>query len=79
VVQQLLGKGAELEAKDKYGLTPLSCAAEKGHVEVVQQLLGKGAELETKSKSGRTPLKVWKHISARYQRSRPMLMLAPVS
>ncbi|KFY69225.1 hypothetical protein V496_00421 [Pseudogymnoascus sp. VKM F-4515 (FW-2607)] len=58
VVQLLLGKGAEVEAKDEmYGQTPLSLAAESGHEAVVQLLLGKGAEVETKDQvSGRTPL-----------------------
>ena len=45
----LLEKGAELETKDnRYGRTPLSWAAEKGHEAVVKLLLEKGAELETR-------------------------------
>ncbi|KFY47129.1 hypothetical protein V494_00150 [Pseudogymnoascus sp. VKM F-4513 (FW-928)] len=58
VVQLLLGKGAEMEAKDEmYGQAPLSLAAESGHEAVVQLLLGEGAEVEAEDQmSGRTPL-----------------------
>ncbi|KAM7209925.1 hypothetical protein V8F06_014692 [Rhypophila decipiens] len=56
VVQQLLEKGADIEAKSNSGQTPLSWAAEKGHEAVVQQLLEKGADIEAKSNSGQTPL-----------------------
>jgi Ankyrin repeats (3 copies)/Ankyrin repeat len=60
VVELLVEKGAELEAKDKdYGRTPLSWAAEKGHEAVVKLLLDKGAELEAKDYNyGQTPL-IW--------------------
>ncbi|RYP54743.1 hypothetical protein DL768_000567 [Monosporascus sp. mg162] len=57
IVQLLLDKGAEIDAKDKYGWTPLSRAAEKGHKEIVQLLLDKGAEIDAKNNYGRrTPL-----------------------
>ncbi len=57
VVQLLLEKGADLEAKDKDGWTPLLWAAENGHNAVVQQLLEKGADLEAKDKEfDQTPL-----------------------
>jgi len=56
VLQQLLEKGAELEAKDYGDRTPLSWAAENGHEAVVRLLLEKGAELEAKDYGDRTPL-----------------------
>jgi ankyrin repeat protein len=43
-VKLLLEKGAELETKDNYGQTPLSCAAEKGHEAVVKLLQEKVAK-----------------------------------
>ncbi|KAF1968539.1 ankyrin [Bimuria novae-zelandiae CBS 107.79] len=46
----------EPESKDKYGLTPLSRAAQNGNEAVVKLLLDKGADLELKDKYGRTPL-----------------------
>ncbi|KAH8758015.1 ankyrin repeat protein, partial [Diaporthe sp. PMI_573] len=36
IVQQLLAKGADVEAKDKYSRTPLSWAAGSGHEAIVQ-------------------------------------------
>ncbi|RYP92526.1 hypothetical protein DL770_001392 [Monosporascus sp. CRB-9-2] len=57
VVQLLLEKGANIEAKDnEYDQTPLSWAAEEGHEAVVKLLLEKGVIIETKDKYGRTPL-----------------------
>ncbi|RYP14355.1 hypothetical protein DL765_006400 [Monosporascus sp. GIB2] len=57
VVTQLLDKGADIEAKDRYhGLTPLSWAAENGHMAVFTQLLDRGADIEAKDTYGRTPL-----------------------
>ncbi|KAK2589553.1 hypothetical protein QQS21_012766 [Conoideocrella luteorostrata] len=55
---QLLERGvAGLELKDsKFGQTPLSCAAEKGHAGVVKFLVANGADPHTKDKDGRTPL-----------------------
>ena len=53
----LLDKNADVESKDdKYGQTPLSWAAEKGHEVVVKLLLDKNADVESKDKYGRTPL-----------------------
>lgn len=42
-VRALLEKGAGLEAKSRYGQTPLFFAARNGHEEIVKLLLAKGA------------------------------------
>lgn len=42
-VKALLEKGAALEAKSRYGQTPLFFAARNGHEEIVKYLLAKGA------------------------------------
>jgi ankyrin repeat protein len=55
-VQQLLQKGAHIEAKDDYGDTALIVAAEKGHSDVVKLLLEKGANIEAKNEVGATAL-----------------------
>lgn len=44
------------EAKDSWGQTPLTFAAENGHKAITQLLLSKGADIEVKCKNGRTPL-----------------------
>jgi len=58
-VRLLLEAGADVESKDNtYGQTPLSWAAEMGHLDVVKWLvLEAGADVESKDReSGRTPL-----------------------
>ncbi|KAI8710370.1 hypothetical protein NCS52_01582000 [Fusarium sp. LHS14.1] len=49
--------GINIDAKDSYGQTPLSWAAENGHEAVVRLLLDRGAHIEVADKMwGRTPL-----------------------
>ena len=62
----MLDKGAQLEAKNSNGSTPLHHAAAKGHVEIVRLLCDRGADVEARSDNGYRPLHVaaWKgHIS----------------
>ena len=47
-VQQLLDKGANIEARNKDGHTALMNAANQGKTEVVKLLLEKGAQIEAK-------------------------------
>jgi tetratricopeptide (TPR) repeat protein len=55
-VQQLLDKGANIEAKNEYGSTALVLAARDGQIEVVRLLLNKGANIEAKDKDDYTAL-----------------------
>jgi ankyrin repeat protein len=59
-IQGLHRRGHELEAKDTWGRTPLSWAAQKGKTEVVKWLLANGAAPDSKATvpflSGCTPL-----------------------
>ena len=52
----MLDRGADLEARDDLGCTPLCRAAAKGYVGVVKLLLDRGADLEAKDRLGWTPL-----------------------
>ena len=62
MVRVLLDKGADIESKDKGGLTwkdkdgrtPLIWAALNGHEAVARLLLDKGADVESKDKGGQT-------------------------
>jgi hypothetical protein len=55
-MQILIDHGADVNAVDGAGLTPLHGAAQKGLDEVVQYLADHGAKLDTKDKRDRTPL-----------------------
>ncbi len=47
-VKDLLAKGADVNAKFRYGATALSYAADRGHLEVVRVLLEHGADVNVK-------------------------------
>ena len=47
-VKSLLDRGADVNAKFRYGATALSYASDKGHVEVVRLLLERGADVNVR-------------------------------
>lgn len=54
---KLLGKGASInDRENKAGVTPLSVAAEEGHVGMARILVEHGADLEAGERNGYTPL-----------------------
>jgi TolA-binding protein len=55
-VELFLAKGADVNAKNEDGYTPLHRAAEQGEKDVAELLLAKGADVNAKNKSGSTPL-----------------------
>lgn len=50
MVNLLMSKNANIEAKTRDGLTPLHCAARSGHHEVVDILIENGAPIGSKTK-----------------------------
>lgn len=57
-IELLLEKGADLEAKDDDGQTPLVVAVQKELVETVNFFIEEGADIEAKDSHGLTPLMV---------------------
>ena len=56
LVQYLLEKGANIEAKNKFEETPLHIACQYGQLPVVQYFIEKGVNIEEKDKDQQTPL-----------------------
>lgn len=56
VIEYLLSKGANIEAKDNFGITPLLAAVYEGHANAVKVLLQRGARRDVKGPDGMTPL-----------------------
>ena len=56
VLELLLAKGADVNAKEDDDKTPLHFAAIKGRKEAVKLLLAKGADVNAKEDTGETPL-----------------------
>jgi len=56
LVKSLLASGADINAKDNNGWTPLIEAAQEDHLEIVTLLLEKGADINSKTTKGATAL-----------------------
>jgi len=55
-VKLLISQGADVNAENEAGWTPLHCAARYGHIDVVEWLLARGANVRARDASGQTPL-----------------------
>jgi ankyrin repeat protein len=55
-VKQHLAAGTDVNAREKWGVTPLHWAANWGHKEIAERLIAAGADVNAKDKEGWTPL-----------------------
>ncbi|WP_257265601.1 ankyrin repeat domain-containing protein [Endozoicomonas sp. ONNA2] len=55
-VKAWLEQGADIEARDEYGYTPLFLAVILGNTEILNVLLAEGASVNVRNRSGQTPL-----------------------
>ncbi|MFM2302569.1 MAG: hypothetical protein RLZZ84_2305 [Pseudomonadota bacterium] len=69
-IQFLVGKGANVNARDNRGVTPLVQAVEIGFVEGVDELIKSGARVDDANNTGETPL-----ISAVHRRDLSLVRL----
>ncbi len=56
VAQRLIKEGADVNAKDRFGLTPLHTAVRASRKDVVEVLIAHGADVDARSDHGQTPL-----------------------
>lgn len=55
-VSLLVDRGANVNAKDKFGWTPLTLAAQEGHLDVVKLMIEKGADKNAASNYSFQPM-----------------------
>jgi ankyrin repeat protein len=55
-VQDLIKRGADVNSKNNYGLTPLHFSSIENHIELAKLLLERGADVKAKDNDGYTPL-----------------------
>ena len=58
IVELLINKGANVNSKDVFGVTPLHLAALGGKTEIAKILIEKGANINARNRDGESPLDI---------------------
>ncbi|KAK3304902.1 ankyrin repeat-containing domain protein [Chaetomium strumarium] len=58
MVSELLAHGAEIDAEDRHGLTPLLVAVQRGNLEAVQTFVSRGAKTDITDDQGHSLLDI---------------------
>ena len=64
-IKELLDKGVNVNAREKYHAAPIHKAIEYGYIDIVKLLLDHGADIQLRDGEGRTPL----YYAVRYRRA----------
>ncbi|MBI5649715.1 MAG: ankyrin repeat domain-containing protein [Chloroflexi bacterium] len=56
IVQMLIARGAEVNARQAGGFVPLHAAAQNGQIEMIELLIANGADANARADDGKTPL-----------------------
>ena len=66
IANMLVNKGANIDAMDKYGNTPLHIASECGSKDLVRYLISRGANKDAKNRDGKTAYDLAKSDEIQY-------------
>jgi ankyrin repeat protein len=56
IVEMLVNRGAEINVKNRYGVTPLHSAVESKKMEIIELLVNEGADVNASNTNGITPM-----------------------
>jgi len=74
-VNELIAKGADVNAKNHYGLTALECAVWNAHTELVKLLIKKGADVNEKLNNNETAMSITKSVTPERHRDEIIQLL----
>lgn len=72
----LIANGADVNATDKFGQTPLHAAVGSGRIDLVELLISRGAAINAKDGNGETPLQRAKSSYQALKRDADKAMIA---
>ena len=74
-IRELLKAGADIEARNKHGLTALMEAAWRGHTRAIRELVRAGADKRARAGNGETAFDVWQRKQKDHPDNPPLRLL----